>query len=136
MAAASLTLMNERTRCAVADEVEVALSRTARRRGLLGRDGLAPFSALVLAPCASVHTMFMRFAIDVVFVDATGRAVRIVRDLLPWRAAIASSAHVAIELPAGTLASRDVTVGDPLYLVSARDGRLPWSSSGLREALC
>jgi len=132
--ARTLTLMNARTNRAVADEVEVAVTRSERRRGLLGRDGLAPFSALVLAPCASVHTMFMRFAIDVVFVDDAGRAVRIVPYLPPWRAAIASAAHVAIELPAGTLASREVAIGDSLYLQSAHDGRLPWSSSALREA--
>ena len=132
----ALTLMNARTHCAVADEVEVALSRNARRKGLLGRSGLAPFSAMVLAPCAAVHTMFMRFAIDVVFVDADGRALRIVPDLAPWRAAMAPMAHAVIELPAGTLASREVAVGDPLYLVPGGSGRLALCAADLREQLC
>ena len=132
----ALTLMNARTQCAVADDVEVALSRHARRRGLLGRNGLAPFSAMVLAPCAAVHTMFMRFAIDVVFVDADGRALRIVSGLAPWRAAMAPMAHAVIELPAGTLASREVAVGDPLYLVPGGSGRLPLCAADLREQLC
>jgi uncharacterized membrane protein (UPF0127 family) len=132
----ALTLMNARTSCAVADEVEVALSRHARRKGLLGRNGLAPFSAMVLAPCAAVHTMFMRFAIDVVFVDGDGRALRVVPDLAPWRAAMSPLAHAVIELPAGTLASREVAVGDPLYLVPGGSGRLPLCAADLREQLC
>jgi uncharacterized protein len=132
---AALALMNARTRCAVADDVEVAVTRKTRRQGLLGRDDLAPFSALVLAPCAAVHTMFMRFAIDVIFVDAEGRAVRIVPALAPWRAAMALFAHAVIELPAGTLASREVNVGDTLYLVTSHGGRLPLFAADLREAV-
>ena len=133
--AVSLALINARTRCAVADDVEVAVTRKTRRKGLLGRDGLAPFSALVLAPCAAVHTMFMRFAIDVIFVHADGRAVRVVPALAPWRAAMAIFAHAVIELPAGTLASREVSVGDTLYLVTEGGGRLPLFASDLREAV-
>jgi len=133
--AASFSLINARTQSAVADAVEVALSRKARRKGLLGRTGLAPFSALVLAPCAAVHTMFMRFPIDVIFVDKAGRAVHIVPDLAPWRAAMARVAHAVIELPAGTLASRDVAVGDFLYLMPATGGQLPLSAADLRERL-
>ena len=131
-----LALVNARTRCAVADDVEVALTRKARRKGLLGRASLPPFSGLVLAPCAAVHTMFMRFAIDVVFVDAEGRAVHVVPQLAPWRAAMSLLAHAVIELPAGTLASREVAVGDPLYLAPPSGGRLPLSAADLREELC
>ena len=135
MRPASFSLMNARTERVVADSVEVALTRNARRKGLLGRKGLAPFSALVLAPCAAVHTMFMRFAIDVVFVDAAGRAVHIVTSLPPWRAAMARVAHAVIELPAGTLATRDVVVGDSLYLMPSSGGRLALSAAALRERL-
>ena len=134
--AVPLTLMNARTRCAVADEVEVALTRKARRKGLLGRERLAPFSAMVLAPCAAVHTLFMRFAIDVIFVDRDGRALHVVPQLGPWRAAMSLFAHAVIELPAGTLASREVAVGDPLYLVPGSGGRLTLSATELREELC
>ena len=136
MSAASFSLMNARTQSAVADAVEVAVSRKARRKGLLGRSALAPFSAMVLAPCAAIHTMFMRFAIDVIFVDADGRALRIVQRLAPWRAAIVPLAHAVIELPAGTLASREIAVGDPLYLVPGTGGRLPLSAADLRAELC
>ena len=131
-----LTLINARTNQPVADVVEVALTRKARRQGLLGREGLAPFSGLVLAPCAAVHTMFMRFAIDVIFVGRDGRAVRVVPTLAPWRAAIAPSAHAVIELPAGTLRDREVAVGDTLYLVPEGRGRLSVSAAAMRAQLC
>jgi uncharacterized membrane protein (UPF0127 family) len=133
--AASLTLMNERTGSIVADDVELAVTRNARRRGLLGRSGLAPFCGLLLAPCAAVHTMFMRFAIDVIFVDRAGRVVRVVPGLGPWRAAMKVIAHAVIELPAGTLASRDVAVGDSLYLACGYGRRLPVRAAVLRSEL-
>lgn len=133
--AASLSLVNARTGSVVADDVEVAVTRSARRRGLLGRPGLSPFSALVLAPCAAVHTMFMRFAIDVIFVDREGRAVRVVEAMGPWRTAMKLFAHAVIELPAGTVARRDVAVGDPLYFACGYGRRLPVHAAALREAL-
>ena len=109
-------LVNQRTGEIVARQVEIADTRATRRRGLLGRDSLGASSALMLSPCFAVHTAFMRFPIDVVFVDGDGRAVRIVRDLTPWRIAGAWRAQRVYELPAGKLQTRDVRVGDRLYL--------------------
>jgi len=111
-----MRLLNARTGEAVAGGVELALTRTARRRGLLGRDRLDPSTALLLLPCWAVHTAFMRFAIDVIFVDKDGRTVRVVRGLPPWRVAVAPGATAAIELAAGSLRPMDVMVGDRLYL--------------------
>src|SRR5262249_8660689 len=54
-------LMNERTHEPVATALELAVTRRARRRGLLGRNGLDDSEALILAPCTAVHTAFMRF---------------------------------------------------------------------------
>ena len=71
--AGGLTLVDERTGTTVASAVEIADTSATRRRGLLGRDGLDPSAALIIVPCSSVHTFFMRFAIDVVFVDRGGR---------------------------------------------------------------
>ena len=112
----SVTLMNGRTRRFVASDVELALTRASGGRGLLGRDGLDPCAALILVPSVAVHTAFMRFAIDVVFVDRHGRALKIVRELAPWRIALAPLAHAVIELAGGSLRSRDVSIGDRLYL--------------------
>jgi uncharacterized membrane protein (UPF0127 family) len=107
-------LVNERTRVPIATEVEVAETRAARRKGLLGRDRLDPTAALVLTPCVAVHTAFMRFPIDVVFLDREGCAVKLVSDLAPWRIAGAARAHSVVEFAAGTLRRHQVTVGDRL----------------------
>ena len=117
-----VALMNERTRERVAVSVEIAATRTSRRRGLLGRDRLEEASAMLLAPCAAVHTAGMRFAIDVVFVDRQGFAVKIVRDLRPWRISLATGARAVIEMPAGSLRQGQVLPGDRLYLTPASTG--------------
>jgi len=126
-------LINQRTGEIVARQVEIAQTRSARRRGLLGRDCLEASSALLLSPCNAVHTAFMRFAIDVVFVDRDGCVVRIVRNLTPWRIAGAWRARRVIELAAGELATRDVRVGDRLYLEPA-DGDLRAASASSSRA--
>ncbi len=111
-----MTLVCDRTQDTVATTVEVASTREERRRGLLGRDGLDPGSALVLTPCAAIHTAFMRFPIDAVFLGRDGRVVRIVRGLQPWRIAVSLRARAVVELAAGVLERHPVEVGDRLYL--------------------
>jgi uncharacterized protein len=113
------TLMNDRTRSAVALEVEVAATRATRRRGLLGRERLGATEGLLLSPCKAVHTVGMRFPIDVIFIDRDGRAVRIVPALAPWRIAMSARAKAVIELAAGQAAASDIRVGDLLYLAPA-----------------
>jgi uncharacterized membrane protein (UPF0127 family) len=105
-------LMNARTGQAIADTVECASTRRTRRRGLLGRDHMEPAAALMLTPCAAVHTAFMRFAIDLLFLDRDGRAVRMVHGLPPWRAAAAFRAKSVVELKAGRLVECGVALGD------------------------
>jgi uncharacterized membrane protein (UPF0127 family) len=111
-----VTLVSERTRSVIASDVEVARTRRARRRGLLGRRALDERAALVLEPCLAIHTAFMRFPIDVAFVARDGRAVALVHSLQPWRIAFAVKAHAAIELPAGALGRHGIELGDRLSL--------------------
>ena len=117
--AAGVRLVNERTTGTVADIVELAVTRAERRRGLLGRDSLNLSAALMLAPCTAVHTAFMRFTIDVVFVDREGRVRKIVRGLAPWRVSAAVGAYAAIEFTAS--GERDLVPGDRLYLANSAD---------------
>jgi uncharacterized membrane protein (UPF0127 family) len=119
-----MLLVNARSEVTIARDVNLALTRSERNKGLLGKDSLDVSAALVLSPCWSIHTMFMRFPIDVIFVDRNGRAVRIVRELAPWRMAGSRRAHATIELPAGSLRELDVRVGDELYLVPPASPRL------------
>lgn len=111
-----MRLVNARTEAVLATAVEVAQTSVARRRGLLGRTGLPSGSALVLTRCNAVHTIGMRFAIDVAFVDAVGLVRRIVRDLRPWRMAVSPFASMAIEFGGGELRGAALRVGDRLYL--------------------
>ena len=112
----ALALINERTRAPIATEVELASTRATRRRGLLGRDSLSPSSALMLTPCVAVHTAFMRFAIDVMFLDIDGHAVKLVSDVAPWRMTASVRAHTVVEMAAGSLRRHAIALGDRLYL--------------------
>jgi len=117
----AVSLMNARTHAPLATSVELATTRRTRRRGLLGRDSLDASTALMLEPCAAVHTAFMRFPIDLVFVDHDGCAVKIVKDLPPWRIALSTEAYAVIEMAAGSLRGLDLSIGDRLYIVPESD---------------
>ncbi|MGY6501369.1 MAG: DUF192 domain-containing protein [Acidimicrobiales bacterium] len=92
--------------------LEVPSTRRARARGLLGRDGIE--GAIFLAPCRSVHSLRMRFPLDVAFVDADMRVVRM-RRLRPGRVTLPCwKARGVIEAEAGCFASWDLHVGDEL----------------------
>ena len=136
MTAPRMALVNQRTDESLADRIELAVTRNDRRKGLLGRDVFETSSALIIAPCFSIHTMFMRFDIDAVFVDDDGRAVKVVQGMGPWRIAVQPFAHAVVELPAGSLRERPVDVGDRLYLVNSSGERVGLSVADLRERVC
>jgi uncharacterized protein len=100
----------------LAVEIEPAFDSKSRNRGLLGRARLDDGAALILAPCSSIHTFFMHFAIDVLFVKKDGRVAKIYPALPAWRIAIALGAFAAIELPAGTAAASGTRSGDLVLL--------------------
>ena len=80
-------------------------------RGLLGRRGLESGEGLLLRPAASVHTFFMRFAIDVVFLSRDGEVLKVADRVPPWRTAAAKGARAVVELPAGEAGRRGIRVG-------------------------
>jgi len=98
----------------VCDRCEVADRYFARMRGLLGRKSLEPGGGMLLTPEKSVHMFFMRFPIDVVFLDRGNKVVGVRHQLRPWHIAGARGAHAALELPAGTAAAAEITEGDVL----------------------
>jgi len=85
-----------------------------RLRGLLFAPALQPGHGLLLVPCASVHTAFMAYAIDVVFLDRAGRIRGIVPRLKPWRAAAFPGAYQTLELAAGEAARLGLQAGQSL----------------------
>ena len=66
-------------------DAEIAETFFQRARGLIGRHGLAPHCGLLITRCNCIHTFFMRFPIDVVFLDRKGQVVKTVRNVRPWR---------------------------------------------------
>ena len=97
--------------------VSEARTPWARMIGLLAHRDLPAGDGLLLAPAWSIHTWFMRFAIDVVFLDAEHRVLRVIPGLPPWRLVSGTRrAHTVLEFGAGTLASSAVAVGDVLRL--------------------
>jgi uncharacterized membrane protein (UPF0127 family) len=112
-------LRNQRTGQALATALDTAFDSNARRRGLLGREAMPAGSGLVIAPCSSVHTFFMRFAIDIIFAARDGRVIKVRRRVAPWRIAAALGAFAVIELPSGSLDESAIAVGDALQIVAA-----------------
>jgi uncharacterized protein len=103
----------------VCERVSLATSVPARMRGLLGRSELPPGEGILLRPAGSVHTFFMRFPIDVVFLGGELEVVRIARELPPWRTAAARGARAVLELAGGEADRRGLLVGDRLELTAA-----------------
>ena len=91
----------------------------ARLRGLLGRSGLDPGSGMLITKASSITTFFMRFPIDVVFLDRDRKVVGLRHGLGPWRIAAAHRAVAALELPAGAAAGAGVQEGDVLVVAEA-----------------
>ena len=99
----------------VAHHLLLALDPWTRLRGLLGRDALEPGEGMLLRPCAQVHSFFMRYPIDVLFVSRLGEVLALHPRLEPWR----TSRHVAgargvLELSAGQAAATGTQVGHRL----------------------
>jgi uncharacterized protein len=95
---------------------EIPESTFGRARGLLGRDRLEPGEGMLIDRAGSVHMFFMRFPIDVVFLDRDRTVVGVRHGLRPWRVAGARRAVAALELPAGAAAEAGVAEGETLVL--------------------
>lgn len=98
------------------ERCEVADKPLQRLRGLLGRSSLDRGEGILLRPAPAVHTCFMRFPIDVVFVDRDLQVVGVAEAVRPWRFARAKGAHAAIELATGESRRRGVAMGERLRL--------------------
>ncbi len=100
----------------VCERCLLAESAFSRMRGLLGRSGLESGEGILLRPAGSIHTAFMRFSIDAVFLDRDLAVLKVAADLAPWRAARCSGGRAVVELPAGESARRGLRAGDRLVL--------------------
>ena len=103
------------------DAVELADSSAKRRAGLLQHERLEPGEGLWIVPCESVHTFFMRFPIDLVYLDRRHRVRKVRSAVGAWRLSVCFSAHSVLELAAGSICSAETQKGDMLEF-TAVDG--------------
>ena len=109
-------ITNARTGQVVAEHAELARSPLKRMKGLLGKKRLALDEAIILRPASSIHTVFMRFAIDVIYTDRDNKVVKVVRDLVPYRFSSAKGAKTVIEMMTGATNATDLQPGDQLVM--------------------
>jgi len=110
-----MKIINKNKNTILAENACVANSSFKRIKGLLGKKELLSFSALIITPCNSIHTFFMRFPIDAVFVDSNHKVVKTISNMLPFRiSGIYFNARSTIELPAGTIKQTSTQIGDYL----------------------
>jgi len=111
-----IVVRNKTRNTVLADSAEVADTSAKRRTGLLKHDHLDPGQGLWIAPCESVHSFFMKFAIDLVYLDRKHRVRKVRHRMLPWRVSACLTAHSILELPAGTVEATGTQPGDQLEI--------------------
>lgn len=115
----NLLVSNVTRHTVLATCMEVARTSTKRNKGLLGRDSLPDGEGLWILPCEAVHTFWMQFSIDLIYLDRRNRIRKLVSDLHPWRLSGCLRAHSVIELPAGTINRTQTQRGDSLEFFQA-----------------
>ena len=103
----------------LANAAEIARTSSARQKGLLGRTRLPEGGGLWIIPCESVHTFFMKFSIDLVYIDRKNVVRKVCRNVRPWRLSACLTAHSIIELPVGTIDRSHTAPGDQIEILPA-----------------
>jgi uncharacterized membrane protein (UPF0127 family) len=117
MPAPIVKIINKTRNTTLADKAQRADSFFSRLKGLLGRQGLNEGEGLVITRCSSIHTFFMRFKIDVAFLDRHNRVIVMANSLPPARlVATMFRGKLAIELPPGILSQTHTQKGDEIAI--------------------
>ena len=98
------------------DGIETAKSGGDRKKGLLGRTGLEPGGGMWIVPCEGIHTFFMKFAIDVIYIDRKKKVRKTIGSLGPWKLSLCLRAHSVLELPVGAIEASGTQPGDQLEI--------------------
>lgn len=111
--ASIVSLRVESSGSLIANRARIARTWVARIQGLLGTQTLPPGEALIIDPCTSVHMLFMKYAIDVLFCSNDGTVIYTCRQLRPWRfSPLVLRGRYVVELPAGTVDAFRINEGD------------------------
>lgn len=100
----------------LATQLTKAHTGATRKKGLLGRESLLPGEGLWIAPCESVHTFFMRFRIDLVYLDRKLQVKKVRHSVGAWRMSACFAAYSVLELPAGTARATRTERGDTMEI--------------------
>lgn len=102
----------------IGDAIDSAQTSAERRTGLLKHDKLEEGAGLWIMPCEAVHTLFMKFALDLIYIDRKKRVRGVRRAVAPWRFSACFAAHSVIELPVGTIDRTGTQTGDELEFLT------------------
>jgi uncharacterized protein len=114
-----VTVRNTTRGSVIGDRIREARSFWSRGRGLMLAPELARGEGLIIDPCSSIHTFWMRFPIDVLYLDSSGTVIRADERMRPWRVGpVFTGSKWVIELPPGTIAETGTRAGDEIELVT------------------
>ena len=115
-----VVVRNQTRNTVLADAADVADTSEKRRTGLLKHDRLDPGQGLWIVPCESVHSFFMKFTIDLVYLDRDRKVRKVRHRMVPWRLSACLTAHSILELPAGAVAASGTEKGDQLEMAEEK----------------
>ena len=115
-----VVVRNQTRNTVLADAADVADTSEKRRTGLLKHDRLDPGQGLWIVQCESVHSFFMKFAIDLVYLDRDRKVRKVRHRMVPWRLSACLTAHSILELPAGAVAASGTEKGDQLEMAEEK----------------
>ena len=113
-----MMLKNSSKQTVIVQKLELAEGFVSRAMGLLGRKSLEPDTGLWIRPCSDIHTWFMQFDFDAVFVDSKLIVQSVHPNLKPWKFVFQRKAKSVFELPDGQVQKSNIEVGDQLDVVS------------------
>jgi uncharacterized protein len=122
---AVLQAINATRRTVLATRLALADTPKSREKGLLGRDSIPAGEGLWIVPCQAIHMFFMRFPIDLVYIDRRKRVRKVRSSIPPWRISACLTAHSVLELPAGIVRQTGTRPGDLLEISPAPDTASP-----------
>src|SRR4051794_8876250 len=115
-----LLVRNKDRQTTLAESAHIADTRAARLIGLLGSDRLKEGQGLWIVPCASIHTLGMKFLIDLVYLNRNCRVLKVKAGVTPWRISACLWAASVLELPGGTISRTGTRYGDQLDFIISR----------------
>ncbi|NLF84005.1 MAG: DUF192 domain-containing protein [Candidatus Gastranaerophilales bacterium] len=114
-----MKLINKTNGQVLADKLEIANTPFRRMKGLLGREKLEDGEGLHIIPCNNIHSFFMKFVFDAIFIDKKNKIRHLVEKMPPGRVSrLCFTAHSVVELPPGTICSTGSKIGDELEFVN------------------